>query len=69
MSTVAGADSGTCTTSESQDPKTMCLSFPIGIAVNAQLNFYISEAGNNKIKFVDLTSNTMYTIIGTQAAE
>jgi hypothetical protein len=47
----------------------MCLSFPIGIAVNAQLNFYISEAGNNKIKFVDLTSNTMYTIIGTQAAE
>lgn len=65
MSTVAGKNPSSSCAGENSDPTTMCLNFPVGVAVDSNFNIYIAEAGGNQIKYVDVANNVMYTIIGS----
>jgi sugar lactone lactonase YvrE len=44
------------------------LSNPVGVAVDAQGNLFIADAGNNRIRRVDALSGTITTIAGTGTA-
>ncbi|CAK4820299.1 unnamed protein product [Aphanomyces euteiches] len=42
---------------------------PSGIAIDAKGNLYVSDTGNQKIRYIDLTSNQVTTVAGSGAYE
>lgn len=64
ITTVAGT-SGSAGSSGDNGPATLAkLNQPSGVAVDAVGNIYIADATNNKIRFVDATTNIITTIAG-----